>query len=280
MAYGAATVLQALGVRRFADAPARPRGRRLWAGRLYAVGLALDAGGFLASVVALRSLPLFVVESAIASSVAVTAVLSALVLRVRLSGRETLALVGAGAGLVALAASASEGPAVRPSAAGVLVLGAAVPVGALLVLGWRLPRRSRLGVTLLSAASGLGFGGVGVAARVLEVPHPWWHGVADPLVIALVVHSVLAMSAYGVALERGRVTTVAAVTFAVETVVPASIGLAWLGDAVRPGAWWAALAVLGFAGALGGSIALAAYAEPGWPRHGGRGGAARLPTQT
>lgn len=262
LAYGAGTVLQALGVRRFTDAPARPRARRLWAGRLYGVGLAVDGAGFLASVLALRTLPLFVVESAIASSVAVTAVLSTVVLRVRLTGREWMALVGTGAGLIALAVSASEGPAVRPHAVGILVLGAAVPVAALLALGWRLPRGSRLGVTLLSAAAGLGFGGVGVAARVLDMSVPWWHNAGNPLVIALVVHSALAMAAYAVALERGRATTVAALTFAVETVVPAAIGVAWLGDAVRPGPGWTVLAVLGFVATLAGSIALASHAEP------------------
>jgi drug/metabolite transporter (DMT)-like permease len=262
VAYGAATVLQAIGVRRFADAPAQPWTRRLWAGRPFAAGLALDAAGFLASVLALRTLPLFVVESAIASSVAVTAVLSAVVLHVRLTGRERLALACTAVGLVALALSASEGPALRPDAAGLLVLCAAVPVAVMLVVGWRLPRGSRLGVTLLSAAAGLGFGGVGVAARVLELPHPWWHAVGDPLVIALAVHTVLAMTAYAVALERGRATTVAAVTFAVETLVPAAIGLLWLGDAVRPGRGWALVALLGFAATLGGSIALAAHSEP------------------
>ena len=262
VAYGTATILQAVGVRRFADATAAPWVWRLWAGRLYAAGLALDGAGFVASLLALRTIPLFVVESTIASSIAVTAILSTVVLRVRLRRREILALVGTGAGLVALAVSASEGPAVRPGAIGFLVLGAAVPVAAVVALGWRLPAGSRLGATLLSAASGLGFGAVGVAARVLEEPHPWWAGARDPLVLALVVHSALAMSAFAVALERGRVVTVAAVTFAVETVVPAAIGLVWLGDAVRPGPSWVVVAVLGVAATLGGSIALASHVEP------------------
>ncbi len=262
VAYGTATVLQALGVRRLADATHLPWTRRLWAGRLFAVGLVLDGAGFVASLLALRTLPLFVVESAIAASVGVTAVLSAVVLRVRLSGHDTLALAGTGAGLVALALSAHEGPATRPGAVGVLVLGAAIPVAGVLALGWRLPRASRVGLTLLSVTAGLGFGAVGIAARVLVVPDPWWDAVRDPLVIALAVHSALAMAAYAVALERGSAVTVAAVTFAVETVVPATVGLVWLGDAVRPGPLWAVLAVLGFVGTLGGSIALASHAEP------------------
>lgn len=262
VAYGAATVLQSVGVRRFAAAPPRPWSGRLLAGRLYAAGLALDAVGFLASLVALRTLPLFLVESAIASSVGVTALLSAIVLKLRLSTRELLALAAVGAGLVSLAFSASEGPAVRPASTGPLLLLATVPVGAMIVLGWSRPRGSRVGVGLLSGAAGLAFGGVGVAARVVDLPQPWWQAAGSLLVIVLVLHGALALTAYAIALERGRVTTVAAVTFAVETLVPAMIGLVWLGDAVRPGLVWAVFAGLGFALALGGSIALASRAEP------------------
>lgn len=263
VAYGAATVLQSVGVRRFAAAPSRPWSGRLLAGRLYAVGLGLDAVGFLASLVALRTLPLFVVESAIASSVGVTALLSAIVLKLRLSRREVLALAAIGVGLISLAVSASEGPAVRPAMTGPLLLLATVPVGAMIVLGWSRPRASRTGVALLSGAAGLAFGAVGVAARVVDVPQHWWQAAGSLLVVVLVMHAALALTAYAIALERGRVTTVAAITFAVETVVPAVIGLVWLGDAVRPGLLWAGLAALGFALSLGGSIALASHAEPG-----------------
>src|SRR5664279_5674082 len=75
LAYGSATVMQALSVHRISAvevrAPLRPR---ILAGRLYAVGLLLDAAGFLAAVASLRRMPLFLVQSAIASSVSVTAV--------------------------------------------------------------------------------------------------------------------------------------------------------------------------------------------------------------
>ncbi len=260
LAYGSATVLQSVGVRRFAGSAGEAWHRRVWTGRLYGVGLGLDGVGFAASLLALRTLPLFVVESAIASSVAVTAVLSAVVLRVHLVSREWTALGVVGLGLVALAVSASEGSAVRTGSVGWIVLGSTVPVAAVLVAAWRQPESSRLGLGLLSGVAGLGFAGVGVAARVVVIPVPWWRAAADPVVIALVLHGILATIAYTIALARGRVTTVAAVTFAVETVVPAAIGLAWLGDAVRPGPGWAALAALGFVGALGGSIALAAHA--------------------
>lgn len=262
LAYGAATVLQAVGVRRAAALPAGTAViGRIRVGWPYAVGLALDGLGFLASVAALRTLPLFLVESAVASSVAVTAVLSVLVLHVRLGVPEVIALLAVGVGLTGLALAAADGPAVHPGPAATWWLfAAAVLVGVLLVAG---TRDRRHGPVLLSVAAGLGFGGVGVAARLLEVPSPIWALASDGLAWALVVHAVLATVAYGMALTRGRVTTVAALTFATETVIPAAVGLMVLGDRVAPGRGpWAAAA---FVATLAGCIALASRAEPGEP---------------
>lgn len=260
LAYGAATVLQAVGVRR---AAALPPGTavtgRIRAGWPYAVGLALDGLGFLASVAALRTLPLFLVESAVASSVAVTAVLSVVVLHVRLGVPEVVGLLAVAVGLTGLALTAADGPAVQPGPVATWwLLAAAVIVGLLLVIG---VRDRRHGAVLLSIAAGLGFGGVGVAARLLVIPSPVWALASDGLAWALVVHAVLATVAYGTALSRGRVTTVAALTFATETVVPAAVGLVALGDRVAPGlAPWATAA---FVVTLAGCIALASRAEPG-----------------
>lgn len=260
IAYGAATVLQAVGVRRLAAAPA---GSSLWqrgrAGWLYGVGLALDGGGFLASLAALQTLPLFLVESMLASSVGVTAVLAVLFLGVRLSGREVAALAVVGLGLVLLAASAREGPArtIATSGGWLLLAGGGV-VAALFVAGLLDRGRDRSAV-VLAVASGLGFGLTGIVARVLHASNPWWHTVFQPQLWALVVAGAVAVVAYGFALDRGRATSVAAITFATETVIPAAIGLAFLGDGVRSG--FPVVAGLGFVAALGGCMALAARAE-------------------
>lgn len=259
VAYGAATILQAIGVARVAAAAQLPLLPRLWAGRLYVVGLILDLAGFAATVAALRSLPLFLVESAVASSVAVTAVLSVVVLHLRLHRREVVALGGIVLGLAFLAVTAAEGPPrhVHPSF-GWVVLALAGVVGLLLALGigWR----GRAASLLLSAASGLGYAFVGVAARVLDTRHPWPRILTNPSLWALLLHGVLATVAYAFALDRGRVTTVAAITFAIETVVPSAIGLGLLGDDVRPHEGW--LAALGFAITLAGCLVLAGRAEP------------------
>jgi hypothetical protein len=116
---------------------------------------------------------------------------------------------------------------------------------------------------VLSVAAGLGFGGVGVAARLLDVASPVWRDATDGLAWALVAHALLATAGYGLALARGRVTTVAALTFATETVVPAVVGVLLLGDRVAPGR--AQAAGLAFVATLGGCIALAGRAEAGEP---------------
>ncbi|MCW2856748.1 MAG: hypothetical protein JWR52_2363 [Marmoricola sp.] len=259
LVYGAGTVLQAVGVRRAADAVGETWWPRLWAGRLYVLGLALDALGFFASIAALRTLPLFVVESAIASSVAVTAVLAVVFLGDRLGRREVVALIAVAAGLVALALSAREGGGVPLSGpAPWLLLGAAAAV---LVLSVLAARGGGANGNLLAVCAGLGFAGVGVAARVVVVPHAVWRLVLDPVPWGLLVFALTSMVAYGMALQHSPVTTVAAITVTVETIVPATIGLVWLGDRVLPGA--EPFAALGFVLTLGGCVLVARHSADG-----------------
>ena len=260
LAYGAATVLQALGVQRMAAAP---KGSSWWArgraGWVYAAGLGLDAGGFVASLAALQTLPLFLVESMLASSVGVTAVLAVFFLEVRLSRREVAMLVGIGIGLVLLAVSAQEGPARQiGTTGGCLLLAGAGLVALIFVAGLLDPERSRSSL-VLATASGLGFCLTGIVARVLSTSSPLWHTLFQPQLWALILAGAVALVAYGFALDRGRTTSVAAITFTAETVIPAAIGLAFLGDGIRSG--FVIVASLGFVVTLGGCLALAGHAE-------------------
>jgi len=259
VAYGVASVLQAVGARRLESGPVDARFLlRLARSLPYVAGLALDAAGFVATIVALRVLPLFVVESAIAASVGVTALVAVRFLGARLSASDRVALVVLGIGLIALAVSAqAEGasPLARPAQLIVLVLSLLVAgVTAVAV------RRPRGGAPVLAAAAGLGFSAVGVAARALQLPAEWWRLLAEPLLWALVVGGGVALIAYAAALQRGAVTVVAAVTFAVETIVPAVVGYTLLGDRARPG--FLPVAVAGLLLTLGAAIALSRHSEP------------------
>jgi hypothetical protein len=160
---------------------------------------------------------------------------------------------------VLLAVSAEPGPAHHAGAvAGWVLLGTVALVALMLLIGLRDANSARASL-ILATAAGAGYGLVGIAARALEVRHPWWRTAADPVLWALLAQGALAVIAYGFALHRGRVTTVAAITMVVETVFPAIVGLVFLGDAVRDHLML--LAVIGFVATLAGSLALANQAE-------------------
>ena len=105
VSYGLATVLQSVGAKSTTSSDGLDPGLlvRLLRSVPYLVGLALDGAGFLLTVVALQSLPLFVVEAFTAGALAVTAVAAAMWLKIPLSRGEWIGVGGGRAGLVALA---------------------------------------------------------------------------------------------------------------------------------------------------------------------------------
>lgn len=231
-AFGVASLLQEEGARR---SPRRDRpGLRLLAGFLrqpvFVAGTLLDVAGFVLTFVALRSLPLFAVEATVSSSIAVTAIGSALRgERLARTGRAALGAIVVGLALVGSAALPEPPPTL--SGSGRLALLAGVPVLAL--LGSAAGRRAggRGGdAAALGGLAGLGFALFGVSSRVL--PDAGWAG--DPLLGAAVAYVVLGVLFYGAALQRGSVTGVTASTVAAETVLPALAGLA-LADGARAG---------------------------------------------
>jgi hypothetical protein len=259
--YGVAAVLQGLAMR--AGPPGESVDAKLVVRMLsqlpYLAGLALDGLGFLASLLAVRHLPLFLVQAAVAASVGITAVLADRFLQVRLGGVHRAALGALVAGVVLLSISAEPGGATTLGRPGQwLVLALAAP---LLLLGLRAGRPGGGGAPMLAFVSGAAFGGVGIAARAVPVSGPWWHLLAQPLAYAVLAYGGLGTVMFAAALERGSVTMVAAVVFAVETVVPAAVGLAVLGDSARSGL--AALAVVGFVVTVGSALLLAGFAAPG-----------------
>jgi hypothetical protein len=261
LSYGVGSVMQAAAARR---AEARRNLDPMLLVRLvrelpYVGGLALDLLGFMASVVALRSLPLFLVQSAIAASVGVTAIAASIAFGVRLLRYERVALVALMCGFALLAASAlsDHATALRPLGEWILA-GGIVVVVAVGALSARIDdRKASIGLAL---AAGLSWSGTGVAARVLHVPSPAWQLVTDPVAWCLVIYGVLGTLLFATALQRGSVTAAAAIVFSVETVIPSLIGLAFLGDHARSGFTY--VAVLGFVLTVGASVALARHSQP------------------
>lgn len=256
--FGVAAVLQGVATARADDvAVLDPRLLlRLLRQPVFLVALLLNGTGFLLHVAALQALPLFLVQAVIASSVAVTAVLSVRVFAAGLGPVQWAAVGLVVLGLVLLGLSAGAGEALPPAdgvaglllavVAGVVVLAAAVR---------RLPGAAA--PVLLGLLAGTGFGVVAVAARLLPELGPAL--LTSSLVGVLLLAGTTAFLVYSAAMQRGSVTTATAAMVITQTVVPAVAGLL-LGDRVRPGL--APLAALGFALALGGALALGRF-EPG-----------------
>ncbi|MFC8510536.1 hypothetical protein ACFU3J_26685 [Streptomyces sp. NPDC057411] len=258
LCFGAASVLQALGARAAepgtgggVDVALLWRALRQWR---YVAGLGLDGLGFVLQIVALRTLPIYAVGASLAASLAVTAVIASRVLEVRLSRVEwgAVGVVCLGLAMLALAAG-REGHEGTGSAA--LQWGLLLAAFAVLLVGvaaGRLPERPR--ALTLGLAAGFGFGVVEVAVRLIDSVD-----LANPAVYALLVGGGAAFLLLTSALHRGSVTTATAGLVLGETIGPAVVGVAWLGDRTREGLGW--LALLGFAVAIAGSLTLARFGE-------------------
>lgn len=258
--YGVASVLQALAARRTETAEGLDpllmlRLIRSWH---YLVGLALDGLAFVLSIVALRTLPLFAVQAIVASFLAITAVLGAIVLKMPLRRADKLGVAVVILGLVLVGLSAAADSAVDVSSAvSWAVLVAAV---VLAISAYPLARLSgAAGAAALGTAAGLGFGVVAVAARILPSPVSVTSLLTDPATYGLVVGGGVALLTYSTALQRASVTLATAPLVVGETVAPAAVGLLLLGDAPRPG--WGWVAALGFVLAVAGALSLARHGE-------------------
>ncbi|MET9655843.1 hypothetical protein [Streptomyces sp. NPDC006510] len=260
--FGTASVLQAVAARAAAepgsDAGVDPalllRALRQWR---YIAGLALDGFGFVLQIVALRSLPIYAVGAALAASLAVTAVVAARLLKVRLSTveRTAVGVVCAGLGMLGLA-SGGEGHGTGSAALGRSMLGIALGILLIGAAAGRLPEKPR--ALVLGLGAGCGFGVVEVTVRLIDDVSPSAL-LTNPAAYALLLGGGSAFLLLTSALQRGSVTTATAGMVLGETIGPALVGVFWLGDRTREGFVWPAVA--GFVVAVAGALALARFGE-------------------
>ncbi|MFD0273900.1 hypothetical protein ACFVHB_08290 [Kitasatospora sp. NPDC127111] len=257
--FGFGSVFQARGAR------SAPRADRVRVGLLAALvrswqfllGTGLDIAGFVLSIVALRTLPLFLVQSVTNASLAVTALAAARLLGARLRRGDLVGIAAVVVGLTLLAlGSGREGRDHAPPAFHWALL---ATTAVMLLLTLLLARRSgNVAAAGLGLLAGVGFGVTSLAVRVLDVGGPL-DVFTDPAAYALALGGLGGYLAYALALQRGTVTAATAAGTVAETFGPALVGVAALGDAARPGYAWCALT--GFAVAVGGTFVLSRFGE-------------------
>lgn len=260
IAYGVASVMQSIAARSTVDVADGVDPRllvrilRQWR---FVVGLGLDLLGFAAQLAALRVLPLFVVQSALAASLAVTA-LTALTLGVKLGRREWTAVIVVCGGLSLLGASAA-GEGSKPADT-TFHIGLITAIILLAAAGMLVGKTSpRVRTPALGMIAGLSFGVVAISGRVITSFAPL-DLLTDPAAYTAVLAGIPAMLFYASALQRGSVTTATAMMIIGETVFPSFVGITLLGDRTRPG--FALVAATGFVLAVAAALALARFGEP------------------
>jgi hypothetical protein len=232
VSYAAASILQAVAARR-SSGTVRTMGHPL-----YLAGIACDLLAWAGAMVALQSLAVYVVESVLAGSLALTVIGARIFLRSRLRGRDVAAIVVTLAALAVLALSAGPQEDVPPSdRLRIWLCAAAVAVVA---TGWGAARAGAPS-GVVAALAGLCLGGAALVGRALPVPSGGTvldKALAvgtEPLTAALLIFAATGMMLYAHALQHGEVGPVTAVHWTFEVLTPSAVAVAFLGDTVRAG---------------------------------------------
>jgi hypothetical protein len=261
LAYGFANFFQAIAATRLTTNTTLHPGLflRLASHRTYLVGLLMQFGGFLCAFGARADLPLFLVQSAVAAGLGVTALLGVFVLHWQLPRAEVGLLITLGLGLTALIVSAQRSPSKSLATGEIIALGAAA-IGIAAIGSLAVKLHGAPGSVALGCLAGLSFGAAAVASRPLAGAHSLGQIVTNPLLYILLVHAGVGQLMLGLALQRGSTTAAVAAMDASAAIPAALIGLFLLGDRIEPGLEW--LAGVGFVVTLGSIIGLTRYAEP------------------
>lgn len=272
--YGLSSVLQAVGARQAAHAsrtPAEagshvtetggPTLKSTIAAALtgaFIIGAIMDILGFAAGAGAARTLPLFLSQTIVAGNLIITAILGALLLGIRLHGRDWAAMALVIVALCMLGVAAHDGGRTHVSAPfrwELLLATIAVVVISLVVVR----HAGRAGSVLAGAASGVLFGAIAVAVRVLDgvAPFSLVNLLSDPAAWTIAIAGAFGFYLHAVALQLGAVNGSTSAMVVGETAVPGIVGVALLGDTTVDGLGW--LGVTGFLLAVVGAVLVAMF---------------------
>lgn len=265
VSYGSASVMQSYGAQNSSAAiesdtaaPTLKSTATAMLTPMFLVGMVLDGLGFVGSLVSARLIPLFLSQTIMSANLVVTAVLSTVVLRVRLGIKDwaAIAVVLVALGVLGLTAGhlgdKDPGMGMHWGVLMLSVLILVVGIAGVRVLG----RRAAIVAGLFA---GVLYGGMAVAVRIAHGLEPLDVStmIADPAVWAIGVAGAGGFYLFTVALQVGSVNGVAAALVVGETVVPGVVGVVLLGDSARPG--YAPLVVVAFVLAVAGAVAVAVF---------------------
>jgi drug/metabolite transporter (DMT)-like permease len=233
--FGLAAVVQAQAVRGLGSSP-----EGLWGfvsqsvrDRRTMLVVAAYLVGFVLHATAIWLLPLYLAQALVAMSLPVTALVSHRVEdELRRSGWLAVAVVTLG--LVLMGLGAGRPGEVVTSATFVASLWVGVAALAIASTAAR-----RLPGALLGLLAGLGYAGSAISVRGVGTPL----GTAGLLAaLAVPSFSIVAFWLYSLGMHRAAVPSASGPLIVAQTIVPAAVGVALLGDGVRAG-WWPGVAL-------------------------------------
>lgn len=224
----------------------------------YLVGIILDLLAWVFTLVAVHTLPLFIVQPIIAFSVVVTAIVEAHVFKRILSRRTVMSIGFMVFGLLLLGITAA--PETANSVNNGLRLAIIIGPLALATIGILFGKiANRSSAILLAAVGGLAFGADSIAGRMLSYSPPYWKILINPLFVTILAYGIVGILMLTVALRRQFASVVMAVILTSESIASISFGLLFLGDSPRHGLW--SLMIIGASIAMAGSVLVAANKE-------------------
>lgn len=210
----------------------------------YLLGTALDLIAWVLTLVAVQTLPLFVVQPITALSVVITVWVERVFFKRRIT-RGMMAAVGVILlGLALLASSAVPESNVQTSQ----TVQMAIILSPLLILagGLMFIRNTKHYATIvLGGLSGAAFGATAIVGRMLDFSPPFWNMVYQPLFLSLIAYGAVGVWLFAIALQRHHATIVNAAMISTETVIPTIVGILALGDRPAGGAWEVVIAGIG-----------------------------------
>lgn len=221
----------------------------------YVVGIGLDGIAWILTLIAVHSLPLFVVQPIVAFGVVITAIFESVVFHKKMRRQTIIAISCITLGLVLLATTAKPETAAHISKSLRMIIIVAplflAAAGAIFV-----KFVSHAATIALAAISGLAFGGTAVVGRILQFAPPYAHTFISPLFVALIGYGLIGILLFTVSLQRHHASVVNAVMITFEALAPIGIGLLFLGDSPRQGFWLPM--IIGACVAVAGTLLIAA----------------------
>jgi drug/metabolite transporter (DMT)-like permease len=232
---------------------------RLLKNKPYVFGIFLGLAGYCLVLVALRQLPLFLVQAISATSIVVTAYGERVFLHKKIPRQSYWALGAVVAGLALLSVGAVSSRATFGSQQARLLIGLLpipLAIGGFLFIYVK----RRLSAFVLAAFGGLAYGNTSTIGRIITYPHPYWKIAENPLLWSLVGSAVLGQYLFSVSLQRISATRSNAVMISLQTLGPALCGLFFFNDEIRSG--FQGLVLLGIIMVIVGSTATAIEESP------------------